>query len=78
MRHNTGRLQTHKVKEAQLLKALKEAGIGSFTTFRQYIGSSSHYIYTCIVYTEERKERENSDTERPGIQEAQILKTYKI
>ena len=32
-----------------------------------YICYSCHYIYTCILHTEERKERQNSNTERPGI-----------
>jgi len=35
-------------------------------TFHHYIGYSSHYIHTCIVHTEERKERQ-TDTERPGM-----------
>jgi len=29
-----------------------------------YIGYSSHYFHTCIVYTEERKEKHKSFTER--------------
>ena len=42
-------------------------GNRSFTTFQHYIGYySSHYIHTFIVHTEERKERQNSDTERLG------------
>ena len=39
----------------------------SFTTFQHYIRFSSHYIHIVIVHTEERKERQNSDTERHGI-----------
>ena len=37
----------------------------SFTTFKHYIGYSSHYIHTLIVYTEERNQRHISDTEKP-------------
>ena len=36
----------------------------SFTTLQHYISYSNHYIH--IVYIEERNERQNSDTERPG------------
>ena len=32
-----------------------------------YLGYSSHYIHTFIVHTEERKERQYSDTERHGL-----------
>ena len=39
----------------------------SSTTFQHYIGYVSHYIYTVIVRTEEKKERQDSDTERHGI-----------
>ena len=42
-------------------------GLGSVTTFQHYIGYSSHYSHTFIVHTEERKERQNLNTERPGI-----------
>jgi len=39
----------------------------SCTTFQHDIGYSSHYIHTFIVHIEERKEKQNSDTERHGI-----------